>query len=288
MSNKKHKMTEEDYPTTGHEWDGIREYDKPMPRWWLWTFYLTIIFAIGYTIAYPAWPLIKGATPGLLGYSSRTEVSAHIDEVNGQNSATDAKLLATPLTEVSNDADLKRYATAGGAAVFRTYCAQCHGAGAQGFKGYPNLQDDDWLWGGDLNTLETTIRHGIRQDGNDDTRYSEMPQFKDLLEEQEINALSEYVLQVSQQEHDATMAAQGVELFADNCASCHADNATGDREQGAPNLADALWLYGGDKETITASINNSRFGVMPAWQGRITESQIKQVTFYVHQLGGGE
>ncbi len=285
---RKKKMNDEDYPTTGHEWDGIREYDKPMPRWWLWTFYLTIVFSVGYVIAYPAIPLLKGATPGLLEYSSRGEVRENIELVNGQNAAIEAKLLATPLAEISADPELSRFATAGGGAVFRTYCAQCHGAGAQGFKGYPNLQDDDWLWGGNIESIALTVRHGIRHDADEDTRYSEMPKFGEILESEEIANLTQYVSLISGQEYDKAAAAQGKISFGDNCSSCHGDAGLGDVEQGAPNLADALWLYGGDVETVTESITNSRFGVMPAWQGRITEAQIKQVTFYVHQLGGGE
>jgi cytochrome c oxidase cbb3-type subunit 3 len=285
---RKPKLTDEDYPTTGHEWDGIREYDKPMPRWWLITFILCIVWAIGYTIAYPAWPLIKGATPGLLGYSSRAEVAEEIATVNNQNAQIEAKLLATPMEDIRNDAELARFAAAGGGAVFRTYCSQCHGAGAQGFKGYPSLQDDDWLWGGDLAAIETTIRHGIRHDLDEDTRYSEMPKFGEFLEGQEIVQLAEFVRSISGQEHDATGAALGQPLYEENCASCHGDEAKGDREQGAPNLSDALWLYGGDHDTLVETISNSRFGVMPAWQGRITDAQIKQVAFYVHQLGGGE
>ncbi len=285
---KKPKLTDEDYPTTGHEWDGIREYDKPMPRWWLITFIITVIWGLGYTIIYPAWPLINGATPGLLGYASRQDVADDIAAVNSENATIEAKLLATPMEEIINNPDLVRFATAGGGAVFRTYCSQCHGTGAQGGKGYPNLQDDDWLWGGDLTAIETTIRHGIRYDGDENTRFSQMPAFGEILEEADIEKLAEFVLKVSGQEHDATMAAAGATLFADNCAACHGDNAQGDREQGAPNLTDALWLFGGDKETITDTITNSRFGVMPSWQGRITDAQIKQVAFYVHQLGGGE
>ncbi len=286
--SKKKKLQDDDYPTTGHEWDGIREYDKPMPRWWLWTFYLSIIFAIGYVIAYPAIPLKDGATPGLLKFSSRMEVKANIDSVNAQNSEIEMRLLETPLEQVSADAELARFATAGGGAVFRTYCAQCHGAGAQGAKGYPNLQDDDWLWGGDLEAIATTVRHGIRHDADEDTRYSEMPKFGEILEETDVAELAEYVLSISGQDHDMSVAANGKTLFADNCTSCHGDTAQGDREQGAPNLADALWLYGSDRETVIETIANSRFGVMPAWQGRLTEAQIKQVTFFVHQLGGGE
>ena len=285
---RKPKLTDEDYPTTGHEWDGIREYDKPMPRWWLITFIITVIWGLGYTIIYPAWPLINGATPGLLGYSSRQDVAEKIEAVNRENATIEAKLLATPMEEIINDPDLVRFAKAGGGAVFRTYCSQCHGTGAQGAKGYPNLQDDDWLWGGDLAAIETTLRHGIRYDGDEDTRYSQMPAFGEILEDADIEKLAEYVLSVSGQEHDGAMAAEGAALFADNCAACHGDNAMGDTEQGAPNLTDALWLFGGDKDTIIETIANSRFGVMPAWQGRITDAQIKQVAFYVHQLGGGE
>ncbi len=285
---RKPKLTDEDYPTTGHVWDGIREYDKPMPRWWLITFLLCIVWAIGYTIAYPAWPLIRGATPGLLGYSTRGAVAEDIAQVNSQNARIEAKLLATPMEVIANDAELARFAAAGGGAVFRTYCSQCHGAGAQGAKGYPNLQDDDWLWGGDISTIETTIRHGIRHDLDEDTRFSEMPKFGEFLEGQEILQLAEYVRGLSGQDHDAVVAAQGAPLFADNCAACHGEAGQGDTEQGAPNLADALWLYGGDRDTIAQSIENARFGVMPAWQGRITDAQIKQVAFYVHQLGGGK
>lgn len=282
---RKPKLTDEDYPTTGHEWDGIREYDKPMPRWWLITFILCVVWGLGYTVFYPAWPLINGATPGLLGYASRDEVSKDIAAVKSENATIEAKLLATPIGAIADDADLARFATAGGGAVFRTYCSQCHGAGAEGAKGYPNLQDDDWLWGGDLAAIETTIRHGIRYDGDENTRFSQMPAFGEILDEANIAKLAEFVLKVSGHEHDADMSGEGEVLFADNCVACHGENAQGDQQQGAPNLSDALWLFGGDKETITETITNSRFGVMPAWQGRITDAQIKQVAFFVYQLG---
>ena len=285
---KKQRKSEEDYPTTGHEWDGIREYDKPMPRWWLNTLYITIVWAIGYSIAYPAWPLLTEATPGLLGWSSRGDVAAEISKVNAQNAQIETKLLATPLENIAADADLSRFASAGGAAVFRTYCAQCHGEGAQGAKGYPNLQDDDWLWGGDIATLETTIRHGIRFEADDDTRLSEMPKFGEFLEHEEIASIANFVRSLSGKEHDEAAAAAGTELFAENCSSCHGEKGTGDREQGAPNLTDAIWLYGAKEDVIEKTITYSRAGVMPAWQGRITDAQIRQVAFYVHQLGGGE
>lgn len=278
----------EDYGTTGHEWDGIKEFNTPLPRWWLWTFYLTIIWALGYYVLYPSWPLINGATPGILGYSSRAEVAQDIAAVNEANAPLDAALVETDLATLSENPDLQRYAIAGGGAVFRTFCAQCHGSGAAGAIGFPNLLDDDWLWGGDIAAIETTIRHGIRSEDDDDTRYSEMPAFGEFLEKEEIQQVAEYVLSLSGFNHDGVMAQTGATIFEDNCASCHGETGTGDIEQGAPNLTDAIWLYGSDRDTLIETITYSRFGVMPPWQNRLTEAQIKQVTAYVHQLGGGQ
>ena len=279
---------EDDKPTTGHEWDGIREYDNPLPRWWLWTFYATIVWAIGYTILYPAWPLINGATPGLLGYSSRAEVAADIQRYKEANAAVDGRLASVELAAIRDDPELMNYALNGGASVYRTWCAQCHGSGGAGARGYPNLLDNDWLWGGAVEDIYTTIRNGIREASNDDTRYSEMPRFGDFMEPGEIAQLTQFVLALSGQPADAEQAAAGEVLFAENCAACHGTDGRGDRDQGAPNLADAIWLYGGDAETIAESITNARFGVMPAWAGRLSESQIRQVAVWVHQQGGGE
>lgn len=274
--------------TTGHDWDGIKELNNPLPRWWLWCFYLTIIWGIGYVIAYPAWPLVNGATTGLLGYSTRGEVQADIDAYVEQNADLTAALASADLATLEANADLNRFAVAGGGAVFRAHCSQCHGSGAAGAKGYPNLLDDDWLWGGTLPEIAATIRHGIRNDTDDDARYSEMPAFGEILQENEIAQVVEHVLALSGAEHDATLAASGAELFADNCASCHGETGLGDREQGAPNLADAIWLYGGDRDTLHDTITYSRFGVMPAWGPRLTDAEVNAVAAYVHQLGGGE
>ena len=273
--------------TTGHDWDGITELDTPLPRWWLWTFYVTIVWGVIYTIAYPAWPLISSATAGVLGYSSRAEVAAMIEAQNQANAEVAAKVANATFDEIRSDADLDSFAQAGGAAVFRTYCSQCHGAGAAGAKGYPNLQDDDWLWGGTPDAIAHTVAQGIRWDEADDTRYSEMPAFGDdeLLTAQEIDLVADYVLSLSGK---AEAGEEGATLYADNCAACHGDQGLGDQEQGAPNLADAIWLYGGDKQTVVATITHSRYGVMPAWNTRLTESEIKAVAHYVHTLGGGE
>lgn len=277
-----------DPTTTGHEWDGIKEFDNPLPRWWLWTFYATIVWGIAYTIAYPAWPLINGTTPGLLEYSSRADVAADIQKYRDDNAAVDAKIASVELSEIAGDTELANYALNGGRAVYKTWCVQCHGEGADGFVGYPNLIDDDWLWGGSIEAIHQTISHGIRADEDEDTRYSEMPKFGEFLTETEIAGLVAHVQAISGQDHDATAATAGAALYADNCAACHGETGLGDREQGAPNLTDAIWLYGSSPEALTSSIANARFGVMPSWAGRLTESQIRQVATYIHQQGGGE
>ena len=279
-----------DVETTGHSWDGIEEFNNPLPRWWLWTFYATIFWGVLYTIAYPAWPLISGATPGVLGYSTRAEVAEDITRFEELNAPIEAKLEAADLTAISADAELANYTQNAGAAVFKTWCAQCHGAGAAGVQGhgYPNLLDDDWLWGGSIEDIHLTISHGIRNEEDPDARYSEMPAFGELLAEEEIAGVVQYVRQISGQEADAALATAGETVFLDNCAACHAEDGTGDRFQGAPNLTDAIWLYGGSVDDITYTVENARFGVMPSWTSRLSEAEIRAVAAYVHGLGGGE
>lgn len=284
------KKFDDDPNTTGHSWDGIEEFDNPMPRWWLWTFYLTIIWGIGYTIAYPAWPLVNSATAGILGWSTRADVAAEIAAVNEANAPMNAKLEGTELTAISADPELASYAVSSGAAVFKTWCAQCHGSGAAGAKGYPNLLDDDWLWGGSVEDIHATVSHGIRNEDSDDARYSEMPAFgrDELLEKEEIDQVVNFVMSLSGEPQDASKVEAGAVVFEDNCSSCHMEDGTGDRSQGAPNLADAIWLFGGDYASLSETVNNSRYGVMPEWTSRLTEAQIRAVSAYVHQLGGGE
>jgi cytochrome c oxidase cbb3-type subunit 3 len=278
--------------TTGHEWDGIEELNNPLPRWWLWTFYATIFWALVYTILFPAWPLISGATPGVLGFSTRANVQTEIDRFTAANGPIRERLVAADLAEIRNDPELLQFATAAGAAVFRTNCSQCHGSGAAGVQaaGYPNLLDDDWLWGGQMEDIHTTITHGIRNTTDDEARYSEMPAFgrDELLEPAQIDAVVQHVLAISGQEHDAALATEGAVVFAENCAACHMEDGTGDRTQGAPNLTDAIWLYGGDVDALTYTVNNARFGVMPNWNTRLSEADIRSVAVYVHGLGGGE
>jgi len=292
---KKTPVKKTDEPeTTGHSWDGIEEYNNPLPRWWLWTFYVTIVWGILYTIAYPAWPLVKEATPGLLGFSTRANVQADIDEATAQNAALIERLATVELAAFTEDQELYSYAVNGGAAVFRSHCSQCHGSGAAGAQGYPNLLDDDWLWGGTIEDIAYTVTHGIRNEQSPETHWSQMPAYGEILTEEEIASVVQYVRQLSGQEHDAALAEAGSEVYLNQCSACHMDDGTGDTFQGAPNLSDAIWLYGGDVETLTETVTYSRFGVMPAWseeyrpaQG-LTQAEINAVSTYVHQLGGGE
>ena len=275
--------------TTGHEWDGIKELDTPMPRWWLWSLYATIVWGVIYLFLMPAWPLINGATPGLLGYSSRGAVERDIAEAEAVNAPLDAQLMSVDIASIAEDPDMLRYAIAGGGAVFRNNCSQCHGAGGQGaLGGYPNLVDDDWLWGGTTEEIYQTVTHGIRYEADADTRFSQMPAFGDILEADEIAGLAEYVLSLSGADHDADLAAAHQQTFIDNCSACHGEDGTGMRDQGAPSLADGIWLYGGDRDTIVATITNARYGIMPAFQNRLTDAEIRKVAVYVHGLGGGE
>lgn len=285
-------LQEGDPDTTGHSWDGIQEFNNPLPRWWLWCLYASIVWAVIYTIAYPAWPMISGATPGLLGYSTRGEVVEDIARFEALNVDLRTELTEVDLASVTQEdmPELYNYAIQSGSATFATWCSQCHGRGAAGVQaaGYPNLLDDDWLWGGSVEEIEYTIAHGIRNEDDPDTRWSEMTAFDEILSDEEISQVVNYVLDISQQEADATLAAAGEEVFLNNCAACHGDNAMGDRFLGAPNLTDRIWLYGGSPEALEETVRYSRFGVMPPWSGRLSEAEVRATAIYVHSRGGGE
>ncbi len=275
--------------TTGHEWDGIKELNNPLPRWWLWTFYATIVFSIGYVIYYPAIPLLEGSTMGVSGVTNRSLLHDELARVEASKAGLVSRIDSTGLEDIRSDEELFRFAVAGGSSLYKVNCSQCHGSGAQGAPGYPNLNDDDWLWGGDLENIYLTIKHGVRNEDDDDARQSEMPAFGDgVLEPAQIADVTQYVLQLSSQEHDATAAKSGAAIYAENCAVCHGDDGKGGREFGAPNLADALSLYGNTAGLIAAQIAKPKHGVMPAWGLKLTEAEVKQLTVYVHSLGGGE
>lgn len=275
--------------TTGHEWDGIKELNTPLPRWWLWTFYGTIVFALGYTIAYPAWPMISSATPGVLGFSSRADLDADLAAAKAAQGGVIDKIAATPVADIVKDEELSRFATAGGKSLFKVYCTQCHGTGATGGVGYPNLNDDDWLWGGSIDQIYTTLTHGVRYEADADTRFNIMPNFgaDGILTTEQIDVVAKQVASLSGIEGGAA-SPEGQQLFTDNCAACHGDAGQGNQELGGPALNDKVWLYKGTLETIKAQLTKPSHGVMPAWGARLGDVAVKELAVYVHGLGGGQ
>ena len=239
---------------------------------------------------YPAWPLAASYTRGVLGYSQREVVTQQVEAAREALREYDVQILASALSDVPSNPALHSVALAGGESAFGDNCAPCHGRGAQGFPGYPNLNDDAWLWGGTLEDIRVTLRHGIRWDIDPDTRMNDMPRFLEdgILTRDEVADVTQYVLQISGRDADAGAAARGAEVFQAQCVTCHMGDGRGNQELGAPNLTDAIWLYGGDEASIYTSIARSRRGVMPAWQGRLDEATIAKLALYVHSLGGGE
>jgi cytochrome c oxidase cbb3-type subunit III len=276
--------------TTGHVWDGdLRELNKPLPRWWLYTFYACIVWAIGYWIVYPAWPTLNGYTKGFLGYSQRGEVAKEVAAAKAAQAKYFDEIAATPIDQIEKNQKLMAFILGGGAAVFANNCAPCHGKGAQGGIGYPNLNDDDWLWGGKLEDIERTILYGIRS-GHPEAREMAMPKFgiDAILRLPEIADAAQFVLSLSGHATDKAAAERGAKIFADNCSTCHGDQGKGNPELGAPNLTDTIWLYGGKATDIEESIRTGRGGVMPYWTGRLDPATTKMLAVYVHSLGGGK
>ena len=274
--------------TTGHEWDGIQELNNPMPRWWLWTFYATIVWALAYTIAYPAWPMISSATSGMLGYSSRADVQTELAAAEQAKSAYVEAVKAKSVGEILADNNLRQFATAAGSAAFKVNCIQCHGSGAQGSPGFPNLNDDEWLWGGNIDQIYQSIAHGVRFAGDEETHSSEMPSFAEILEPQQVNEVAAYVASLSGTADTPDLVPAGAKVFADNCAACHGENAKGNKEMGAPDLTDAIALYASGQTAIAQQVRHPQHGVMPAWGARLGDVKVKELAIFVHSLGGGE
>jgi len=277
--------------TTGHEWDGIRELNTPLPRWWLWTFYASILFAVGYWVFYPSWPTGSGYIPGVLGATNRTQVALDIAAIKAQRAETEAGLANASLAQIEGDKKLLSLAIAHGKAAFGENCAPCHGSGGQGGKGYRNLTNEDWLWGGHLDQVSYTITHGIRAYQDPDTRTSAMPAFgKDgILKPEEIKQVASYVRTLSKLEPEPGVdVAAGKKLFADNCVACHGDDGKGNIDMGSANLTDGLQLYGGDFKDLIYTITNARNSTMPAWGARLDPVTIKTLAIYVHSLGAGQ
>ncbi|MFN7056690.1 cytochrome-c oxidase, cbb3-type subunit III [Hyphomonas sp.] len=280
--------------TTGHVWDGIRELNNPLPRWWLYIFYATVVWGVIYMIFMPAIPALPGMgmnnTPGLRGHSDRALVAEEVSRLQAARAEAGAQLVTASLEEIETNLTLQQFAMAMGESAFGDNCATCHGAGGRGARGYPMLADDIWLWDGTLDGIEYTIRHGIRHYEDPDTRISAMPAFgrDGLLTGRQIDDLTQYVLKLSGREANAAAVARAAPLFAQQCASCHGDQGKGDRNVGAPDLTDQEWIFGGEERDIRQTIHAARNAHMPGWQGRLDDATIKALAVYVHALGGGE
>lgn len=294
MSDTEQKDTTDEVETTGHEWDGIRELNNPLPKWWLNVFYISIIWAVIYWVFMPAIPYYGPEgwtyTEGTRGLSQRNKVAAELEQVSAERAVYGVQIAQSTPAAIRENQSLFNIALASGASAFGDNCAGCHGSGAQGFEAFPNLNDDDWLWGGTLEDIEYTIRHGTRWEDDADTRFNVMPRYltDQFLTRDQISDVTDYVLSLSQSDHDPEAAARGKPVFMAECVSCHGETGLGSTEMGAPNLADAIWLYGSDRESVHDTIAYARNGVMPAWQKRLDESTIKALALYVHSLGGGE
>ncbi len=293
MTDKRERDEVTGTETTGHEWDGIRELDTPLPRWWLYIFYASILVSIVYWVLMPAWPMVNSYTRGVLGFSDRVNVAADVRNLQSARTPMFARLADASTADIAADPELQQFARAAGESVFGDYCRTCHGAGGAGAPGYPVLADDVWIWGGSLADIEHTLRVGIRAD-HPDTRTSMMPAFgrDNLLTPAQIGDVTEFVISISSADarlnaNDAA-AVRGAALYQEQCAACHSVTGAGDRAFGAPSLTDDLWLYGGSREEIRRQIELGRGGVMPSWEARFDPGTLRALAYYVHEMGGGE
>jgi len=275
--------------TTGHEWDGIKELNTPLPKWWVWIFLATIVWAAGYCLLFPSFPYGPGYFRGLLGYSARTRVDNEVAAINAARAASLDRIAALPFEQIRKDPKLLELALVDGRLTFANNCQPCHGPGGQGRPGYPALAAGAWIWGGTLADIQTTVTHGIRS-GDPNARQSQMPPFgSGALNPGQIQQVADYVwTKFYGHPADGRDVSAGAKIFADNCAACHGADGQGNREMGAPRLASHVHLYGDSREAIVSQVTTPRNGVMPNWNTRLDPATLKSVVLYVHSLGGGE
>ena len=289
MPTKIEKDTVTGTDTTGHEWDGLKELNTPLPKWWLYVLYATIVWSAVWFVLYPSIPGITGYFHGVLGYSQRTAVNEDVRAVMAHRAGVMDQIAKLPFDQIRKNEQLMAAADSAGRIAFANNCQPCHGAGGGGQPGYPALAAGAWIWGGSLDAIQQTITYGIRS-GDEKARDQQMPRFglDGILQPDQIQQVADYVMTLYGKPQEAKDVSAGKKLFADNCAICHGDAGQGDREKGAPRLASHVHLYGGDRATVVAQITAPRMGMMPAWHTRLDEATIKSLAIYVHSLGGGE
>lgn len=264
---KGQRFSKETTQTVGHDFDGIEEYDNPLPRWWYWMFVITIVFSLGYLALYPG----LGNFKGLLGWTQESAYAQEVAKAEAEFGPMFAQFSQTPIEELANNDQAMRI----GQRLFANNCAQCHGSAATGGFGFPNLTDDDWLYGGDAAAISQTILNG---------RVAAMPAWGPTLGEEGVHQVAQYVLSLSGQQHDAQAAQQGQQIYNTNCIACHGAEAKGNHMFGAPNLTDNIWLYGGSEQQIMQTVRNGRSGKMPAWEAILGEDKAHVVAGYVYSL----
>jgi len=276
--------------TTGREWDGLKELNNPLPKWWATIFFISCIWALIYWVIYPSWPIIfgegeRGGTIGVIEWTQYNKLEEDIKKIKEIKKEYMEEFRESSYEEIFENEKIYAFSVAGGESSFKNYCATCHGIGGGGKMSYPNLNDDDWIWGGSLEEIEKTIKYGIRAD-HEESSSSEMPSFRDAFTEEQIEELARYILIINDNESDTIPIA---ELFRESCGMCHSDDGSGNKEVGGPNIVDNIWLHSsGDMNGITNQIKQPKHGIMPAWIERLDEDTIRQLTVYVYSLGGGE
>jgi cytochrome c oxidase cbb3-type subunit III len=274
--------------TTGHEWDGIKELNTPLPRWWVYLFWICVIWAVGYWVVYPAWPTANDYTRGMFGWSSRGQLTQELKEQKAARSQWLSKIDAASAEDIAKDKALLNYALVGGKIAFGENCSACHGAGGVGSPGaYPSLADDVWMWGGTLADIQQTIAHGVRNE-DPDSRNSQMPSFgaDGLLTADQIGQVADYVVSLQKTPAAGT---PGEAVFAENCVACHGEGGIGNKDMGAPQLNTAIRTFTKPtKEGVIAQVSKPKHGSMPSWSKRLDAATVKMLAVYVHSLGGGK
>ncbi len=282
QDNQKNKTK---HSTTGHSWDEISEYNIPTPRWWLIVWVICIIWAFIYWFFYPAWPTISGNSKGSLNWSKFSQLQEAQKKVDEKKQQYLQQINSSSFSEIKQNQQLMQFVLNAGKSAFYENCSACHGRGHQGGFGYPNLNDDDWLWGGKVGDIYQTLLYGIRS-GHEKARINQMPAFglDGVLKSHEIKDVASFVRSLSGLEKTNE---NGAKIFANNCVACHGAQGKGNQQLGAPNLTDKIWLYYSDANEVYKTIYYSKAGVMPFWQGRLDDNTIKILSIYIHSLGGG-